>query len=149
MILNRQQSVRIPLRSIEIFLRRLRGELKLGKAGVTVCFVSDPEIARMNRDFRGKKGATDVLSFPAKARKKPRGLRRKSSNDFTDGYAGDIAISAATARRNAARLGRPLAVELRILILHGALHLLGYDHETDHGEMNRAEERLRRRLGLE
>jgi probable rRNA maturation factor len=149
MILNRQQSVRIPRRSIEMFLRRLGGELKLGKAGVTVCFVSDPEIARMNLDFRGKKGATDVLSFPAEARKKPRGLRRKSSADFADGSAGDIAISAETARRNAARFRRPLAVELRILILHGALHLLGYDHETDHGEMNRAEKRLRRRLGLE
>jgi probable rRNA maturation factor len=147
MILNRQRSVRIPRRGLELFLRSVRKELKLGKTGVTVCFVSDAEMARMNRKFRGKKGPTDVLSFPAEARHKARGLR---SNKLAaaDGYAGDIAISAAAARRNAARFGRPLRTELRILILHGTLHLLGYDHETDGGEMNRVEQRLRQRLGL-
>ena len=148
MILNRQRSVRIPRRLLELFLRRLRRELKLGRAGMTVCFVSDPEIARMNRDFRRKKGATDVLSFPGEARKKARGPGRRRAV-VAGRYAGDIVISAATARRNAAHFGRSLATELRILILHGALHLLGYDHETDRGEMNRVERRLRRRLGLE
>jgi probable rRNA maturation factor len=148
MILNRQRSVRIPRRGLEIFLRKVRAELKLGKSGVTVCFVSDAEMARMNREFRGKKGPTDVLSFPAEARKKPRGLRGKKVAAAADGYAGDIAISAKTAQRNAARLGRPLGTELRMLILHGALHLLGYDHEKDRGQMNRVEQRLRRRLGI-
>ena len=63
-------------------------------------------------------------------------------------YLGDIAISPVTARRNAAKYGRTLNAELRILMLHGVLHLLGYDHETDRGEMNRIEAKLRRRFGL-
>jgi probable rRNA maturation factor len=65
-----------------------------------------------------------------------------------DSYLGDIAISAETARRNARRLGRSVPDELRILILHGVLHLLGYDHEADAGEMDRVESRLRKRLAL-
>ena len=63
-------------------------------------------------------------------------------------FLGDIAISPTTARRNAKKYGRPLPIELQILMLHGVLHLLGYDHETDRGKMNRIEQRLRRRLGL-
>jgi probable rRNA maturation factor len=63
-------------------------------------------------------------------------------------FLGDIAISPAVARRNAYSLGRSLSGEIRVLILHGVLHLLGYDHETDRGEMDRVEGRLRRRLGL-
>jgi len=140
MILNRQTRVRIPRRNLELFLRRLRGELGLAKDAFTVCVVSDAEIARMNREFRHKSGPTDVLSFPAEKRN---GKRRAPG-----AYAGDIAISADTARRDAARGGRSLATELRMLVLHGALHLKGHDHETDHGEMNRLETRLRRRLGL-
>ena len=65
-----------------------------------------------------------------------------------DGYVGDIAIAPETARRNARRLSRGLPAELRVLILHGMIHLAGYDHETDQGEMERLEQRLRRRLGL-
>jgi probable rRNA maturation factor len=73
------------------------------------------------------------------------GRLRKAKNEV---FLGDIAISPATARRNAKELGRTLASELQILILHGVLHLLGYDHETDRGQMNRVETRLRGRLGL-
>jgi probable rRNA maturation factor len=80
-----------------------------------------------------------VLSFPAKNGK---------PHPKDQAYVGDIAISPETARRNARRFSRALPVEIRILILHGMIHLAGYDHETDHGEMDRLERRLRRRLGV-
>jgi probable rRNA maturation factor len=111
-------------------------------------------IARLNRDFRGKYGPTDVLSFPAK-RRPPRVSRtrdgvktRRTAAEPDQNYVGDIAISPQTARRNARRGARTLSMELRVLILHGMIHLAGYDHETDHGEMDRFERRMRRRLGL-
>jgi probable rRNA maturation factor len=145
---NRQRAVRVALRPLQQFLRRAKEELGLGHADVTICLVSDAEIARMNQAYRKKKGPTDVLSFPAVVRRKPvrlkRGLRVAKAGEFL----GDIAISPATARRYAKKHRRKLPSELRILILHGVLHLLGYDHETDRGEMNRIEHRLRRRLGL-
>jgi len=153
MILNRQHAVRVARRPLELFLARVRRELGIGQADVTICFVSDAEIARMNQAFRKKKGPTDVLSFPAGdrpapisllPRRKPGSGRRSKREDFL----GDVAIAPATARRNAKKLGRTLPSELQILILHGVLHLLGYDHETDRGEMDRVEGRLRRRLRL-
>jgi probable rRNA maturation factor len=110
--------------------------------------VSDAEVARMNETFRKKKGPTDVLSFPASERRRPVRLVRGSRKANKEEYLGDIAISPATARRYAKKNGRTLASELRALILHGVLHLLGYDHETDRGEMDRIEEKLRKRFGL-
>ena len=148
MILNRQRSVRIARRPLEEFLRSAARELGLAESSVTVCFVSDAEIARMNQKFRKKSGPTDVLSFPAETRKKALAPRRKAGVRAASAYLGDIAISAATARRNAARFGRTFPAEVRVLILHGVLHLLGFDHETDRGEMNRVEAKLRRRWGL-
>jgi probable rRNA maturation factor len=131
----------------------VRKELDVGEGDVTVCLVSDAEIARMNEAYRKKKGATDVLSFPAVERRAPVSLRRMrkrsaSRNEPGGHFLGDIAISPTTARRNAKQLGRTLSGELKILILHGVLHLLGYDHERDVGQMDRLEQRLRRRLGL-
>lgn len=153
MILNRQRAVRVARRPLELFLGRVKQALGVGEADVSICFVSDTEIARMNEAFRRKKGPTDVLSFPAIHRRAPavvpqrrkRGRARKSKAEV---FLGDIAISPATARRSARELGRTLASELQVLILHGVLHLLGYDHETDRGQMDRVEARLRRRLGL-
>jgi len=153
MILNRQRAVRVARRPLELFLARVQRALALGDADATICFVSDSEIARMNEAFRKKKGPTDVLSFPAIPRRAPaslsrsrkQGPRRKVKSAV---FLGDIAISPATARRNARKLGRTLASELQVLILHGVLHLLGYDHETDRGQMDRVETRLRRRLGI-
>ncbi|HEU5351165.1 MAG TPA: rRNA maturation RNase YbeY [Terracidiphilus sp.] len=109
-------------------LARLRGE-------VTVLLTTDKEIRRLNRRFRGLDKATDVLSFPA------------------DGFAaaqtaGDLAISVPTARRQASEQGHGLSVEIKVLVLHGLLHLAGYDHETDDGKMARRERVLRARLGL-
>src|SRR5580704_4258751 len=130
MILNRQS--RIPLQDTVLarFLTSVQRELKLGRREVTVCFVEDREIARLNRRFRGKPKPTDVLSFPANG-----DGAKGFSHEEGEKLLGDIAISPQAARRNAKRFGRTLDAELRVLILHGVLHLAGYDHEADDGEM--------------
>jgi probable rRNA maturation factor len=151
MILNRQRSVRLSIPPLEEFLRRVRRELKLEQAEVTVCLVSDAEIAGMNELFRKKQGPTDVLSFPAAQGRSPVRTRRPrvaSIEMSVRKSLGDIAIAPAVARRNAKEYGRALPSQIKILILHGVLHLLGYDHEADHGQMQRKEMRLRKRLGL-
>jgi probable rRNA maturation factor len=157
MIVNRQRAVLVARPPLESFLCRVKNELGLEEASLTVCLVSDAEIARMNERFRKKKGPTDVLSFPAVARGKPRRPASPTRSGQAPGgpygagageYLGDIAIAPGTARRYAKKNGRTLASELRVLILHGVLHLLGYDHETDRGEMERVERKLRKRFGL-
>jgi len=148
MILNRQRAARVARRPLELFLQRVKSELRLHEARATVCLVSDAEIARMNEMFRKKKGPTDVLSFPTVARRRLVRMPRGSKPVKAGEYLGDIAISPATARRYAKKNGRKLSSELQVLILHGVLHLLGYDHETDRGEMDRVERKLRKRLGL-
>ena len=145
---NRQRAARLARRPLEPFLRRVKNELGLDEASLTVCLVSDAEIARMNEKFRKKKGPTDVLSFPTVARRRPVRLRRGSRPVKPGEYLGDIAISPSTARRYAKKNGRTLWSELQVLILHGVLHLLGYDHETDHGQMDKIEQKLRKRFGL-
>ncbi|HXN64216.1 MAG TPA: rRNA maturation RNase YbeY [Candidatus Acidoferrales bacterium] len=149
MILNRQRGISIPSASLSRFLSRIRSELKLGRRDVTICFVKEAEMAELNQTFRGKPKATDVLSFPAYSAEED-GAKRKVARDLRHAanYLGDIAISPTVARANARRYGRDLDDELRILMVHGVLHLLGYDHEADHGEMDRVEARVRRRLGL-
>lgn len=121
----------------------MQKELKLGRREVTVCFVDRREIARLNKQFRGKPKPTDVLSFPANG-----GKQAALAGPSDPNYLGDIAISPDVARQNAKRFGRTIGDELRILVLHGMLHLAGYDHETDQGQMDRIETRLRRKLGL-
>jgi probable rRNA maturation factor len=153
MILNRQRSVRLSTRALESFLLRVRRELGLEQAQVTVCLVSDAEIAGMNQSFRKKQGPTDVLSFPAVKVRQPKRSKRLPVSlapvwSDLDASLGDIAIAPAVAKRNAKNHGRTLLAELKILILHGVLHLLGFDHEADRGEMDRTEKKLRRRLGL-
>jgi probable rRNA maturation factor len=102
---------------------------------VVVLVTSSREMRNLNRRFRGKDRATDVLSFAAPA-------------ESGDNVEGDIAISADIAASNARRLGHHSSDELKILVLHGLLHLAGYDHEGDGGEMERREQRLRRKLRL-
>jgi len=148
MILNRQRRVPVATRPLTDFLGRVRSALRLGDRDLTVCLVSDASIARLNRSFRGKPGPTDVLSFPANGHAALRRARLSTSSPSSTSYLGDIAISPEAARRNAARFGRSLPQELRVLMLHGVLHLLGYDHETDRGRMDRVERRLRAELGL-
>ena len=150
MVVNRQRRVPVAVPPLEKFLSDVMQSLQV-EQDVSVSLVSDSAMARMNQTYRGKPGATDVLSFPlngnAPRKKSPRPDLFAGENSAA-GYLGDIAIAPETARRNARRSGRSLPLELRILILHGLLHLLGYDHETDRGEMDRMERRLRRRLGL-
>jgi probable rRNA maturation factor len=103
----------------------------------TCLITDDAALRRMNRDFRGQDTTTDVLSFPAAPAGEPPGDEL-----------GDIAISLERARAQARERGHDTATEVRVLLLHGVLHLLGYDHETDHGAMRRLETRWRRRLAL-
>jgi probable rRNA maturation factor len=164
MIWNQQNKVRIARGNLESFLRTVKRKLGVAKSDVTVCLICDPEMARLNQNFRKKKGPTDVLSFPVspfplrsvpsaasalKSTRSPsRSIRRAQSAKREETYLGDIAIAPAVAQRYAKKNGRTLNNELRVLILHGMLHLLGYDHETDHGEMDRLENKMRRRFGL-
>lgn len=111
------------------------------RGDVTVALVSDGRMRALNRSFRGKDYATDVLSFPSDAQATPAGFRG-------DRYLGDIVIATGVARRQADEARHSIGTEIRVLALHGLLHLLGYDHDSDGGLMLRAEERLRRRAGL-
>jgi len=105
------------------------------RGAVTVLVTSSLELKRLNQRFRGKDKPTDVLSFPAEMMSKGR-------------FAGDVAISADIASKNARRLGHSPAEEVKVLTLHGLLHLAGYDHEADNGTMARKEMRLREQLRL-
>jgi probable rRNA maturation factor len=102
------------------------------RGSVTVAIVTDARVHALNRQYRRKNAPTDVLSFPSDER----------------GYLGDVVIAAGVARRQAREAGHSLQTEVRVLALHGLLHLLGYDHERDDGRMARLERRLRRRGGL-
>ena len=128
---NRQRKVRIQDAEIEKFLAKLSKTEAQGRE-LAVLVASDDCVRRSNRRFRGKRGSTDVLSFP----------------DGEGGRLGDILISAARAERQAREYGHSVEAEVKTLILHGFLHLAGYDHETDAGEMRAAERRLRRKYGL-
>ena len=120
--------------ALDRFVTRARRVAGL-RAAVNVLVTSNAELKELNRRFRGKDQPTDVLSFPASPDLKPRS-------------AGDIAISAEIATHNARALGHTAAEEIKILVLHGILHLRGYDHERDGGKMARREEKLRRQLHL-
>jgi probable rRNA maturation factor len=107
---------------------------------VGIAIVSDNQVRALNREYRGLDYATDVLSFPVSTHsRKPRTQRV---------FLGDIAIARGIARRQARAAGHSERTELRVLALHGLLHLLGYDHERDQGQMDRVEQRLRRKGGL-
>lgn len=111
-------------------------------ASFGVRFVGDRASRAMNRDYRGKDRPTDVLSFPGDWG----AARRPSAEPSPEGpHLGDVAVSVPAARRQAAEQGVPVERELRRLVLHGVLHCLGYDHESDGGAMERLERRLARR----
>jgi probable rRNA maturation factor len=148
LIENRQRVVRVQLRPLEEFLINVEEEIGLGPECVAVRLIGDGEMARLNLRYRKKKGATDVLSFPVTAESQKPGTLSQQVLRAGRKFLGDIAIAPRVARRNAKALGRGLPEELKVLILHGVLHLLGYDHEIDRGEMERIEVRLRRKLGI-
>lgn len=133
------KSLRTPsTRTLGRFLSEAQAAAGL-RGNVTVLLASDATIRDLNRRFRGKDEATDVLSFPAEPFK---------NGNAAEQVVGDVAIGVETARRQAAEQGHALATEIKVLILHGLLHLAGYDHETDAGKMQRRERQLRARLGL-
>ena len=129
---NRQRKRKIDTKAWETFAARTADAIGHHDSSATIAFVSDKTIRQLNRHFRGVDKATDVLSFPAE----------------DDANLGDIAISVETAVAQAKENGLTFEGEVAQLILHGLLHLSGYDHDTDNGEMNRLELRLRRKLGI-
>lgn len=130
-VLNRQRRQRIDAARLRRVVRNAGRTLR-ASGEVSVVLAGDGLLRRLNRQYRGKDRPTDVLSFPGAGGEE--GL-------------GDVVISVPTAARNARRQGHTVQRELDILALHGFLHVLGHDHETDDGTMDRLEERLRRDLG--
>ena len=134
-VVSRQRKKKIDTQAWETFATRAAEVIGRGGSSATIAFVSDKTIRQLNRQFRGFDKATDVLSFP-------------SDDNTGESNLGDIAISVETARVQARENGLKFDEEVSQLILHGLLHLCGYDHETDDGEMNRLELRLRKKLGI-
>ena len=156
MIANLQTKVTVQTAGASAFVRGLSAALGLKRQWFNVCFVDDSHIRRLNEEFRGRPGPTDVLSFPWQDRGlcqlgaiSPRKDQEGGWEDEFAGFLGDIVISTETARRNAAAAGHSTWNEICWLILHGALHLLGYDHSTDQGEMTALELALREQLGIQ
>ncbi len=138
MVILRRRIAGLSQSTLERFVLRARRAVGL-RQPVNVLLTNSVEMQSLNQRFRGKDKPTDVLSFPA-----PPAEPRKAG-----AIAGEIAISTDIARENAARLHHSVAEEIKILALHAILHLAGFDHEHDHGEMARKEIRLRRQLKLE
>jgi probable rRNA maturation factor len=130
-LIYRGEPKRLRRRELKRFAESLSAGIAAGR-GFSCLIARDEELRRLNRDFRGADYATDVLSFPCPS----------------DDWLGDIAISAERAAEQARALGHAVEQEIRVLMLHGVLHLLGLDHETDRGRMARMERRYRIRLGL-
>lgn len=138
-VVNRQRRVGIDHERWRGFAAAALKKIKAGESGATIVFVSDRAMRGLNRKFRGRSATTDVLSFPVE------------QSDFEKAAGetlGDLVISVEQAARQAKENGLTLDEEIAQLILHGLLHLCGYDHERDEGEMNALELRLRRRLGV-
>ena len=132
-VVNRQRGRKIDTQTWTSFAEKALDAIGKHGSSATVAFVSDKSIRKLNQQFRNTDKATDVLSFPA-------------GDEGTN--LGDVAISVDTAATQAKDNGLTFEDEIAQLILHGLLHLSGYDHETDNGEMNRLELRLRRKLGI-
>lgn len=133
MIVNCQRGLRVNQGALRRFSARLERALRLRPHSFGVALVSHQRSAALNRRYRRRPQATDVLSFATEG----------------NGALGEVVISVPTAQRNARRYRHSLEEEIKLLMVHGVLHLVGYDHETDSGQMNRREHALRRRLGLE
>jgi probable rRNA maturation factor len=150
-VINLQRQVNIDLAEFKRFFRTLLKTVPeaIGKE-VSVAFVSDRRMIELNKLFRGKDSTTDVLSFPYEVdqfneSQTPKGV---TLTGVTLTFVGDIVISAEQAQRQADENGLTLENEIKQLVLHGLLHLCGYDHDTDNGEMNTRELELRDKLGI-
>lgn len=144
-IVNLQKTVKIDISEVRKFCKRLTLEVAESEARTfSVAFVDDERMRQLNEMFRGKDATTDVLSFPFEA--EPFEVLPAADGQPPTVFLGDIVISAEQAQRQAAENGLTLDAEIKQLILHGVLHLCGYDHETDVGEMNERELALREAL---
>lgn len=138
-IINRQRTIKLDRQIFEKFAdTALQSIPETGNKSVTVAMISDRQIRKLNKDFRGKDSTTDVLSFPFEP----------DEFEAEENSLGDILISVEQAKRQATENDLPLENEIKQLILHGILHLCGFDHEIDDGEMNRRELELRESLGI-
>lgn len=138
-IINQQRKIKLNLNFFDEFAEKcLLNIPEAENKDFTVAFVSDKKMRELNESFRGKNSTTDVLSFPF------------SADEFEAEFEnlGDIVISAEQAEKQASENGLDFETEIKQLILHGVLHLCGYDHETDDGEMNERELQLRKKLGI-
>jgi probable rRNA maturation factor len=138
-IVNRQRRRALDLPRWREFGEKALRTIGIEDEGATIAFISDRAIRDLNRRFRGRNSATDVLSFPNE---------RDAFENQSEVNLGDVLISIERAEAQAAEHGLEFDEEVAQLILHGLLHLCGYDHETDEGEMNALELRLRGRLGI-
>ena len=153
MLVNLQKRYVVPSASLTAFARNLKRRLRLGTREFNICLVDDEAIRGLNLAYLGKDHATDVLSFPWKEASgpilsEPRPPSRRQEHGGITNFLGDVVISVETARRNAREEGHSALNEIRWLILHGVLHLLGYDHEHDSGQMITLELALREQLGV-
>src|SRR6266852_6048850 len=148
MVINRPRRVRVALRPLDQFVDRVQRALRLRECDLTVCLVSDAVIARPKENAPTQRTQRTQKTHGTQRNRTHREEFSSGSLGRANSYLGDIAISPETARRSARRFSHPLPRELRMLVLHGVLHLIGYDHETDRGEMDLLERRLRRRLRL-
>ena len=149
-VVNLQQRHAVHAAPVLAFALQLKRRLHLGARAFNICLVDDDAIRRLNLAYRGRDKATDVLSFPwteTREQKPGRVLPRVKQGGITN-FLGEVVISVQTARRNAEVEGHTLLNEIRWLVLHGVLHLLGYDHERDAGEMVALELSLRGQLGI-
>ena len=138
-VVNRQRRRKVVAKQWREFGERALRAIGSPKRDATIVFASDRSIRELNRRYRGKNKATDVLSFPTRA---------EPFEIEIGGNLGEVVISVERAVAQAKANGLSFSVEIEQLILHGLLHLCGYDHATDKGEMNRLELRLRRKLGI-
>ena len=138
LVLNNQRKVKIDISVLTTFVDQLKNLDEMQDRSMSLVFISDRRMKELNSFFRGKDSTTDVLSFP----------HEPDEFDTDKNNLGDIVISAEQAERQAKENGLTLENEIKQLILHGVLHLCGYDHETDDGEMNARELELRDKLGI-
>lgn len=138
-IVNRQRGRKMVVKQWREFSEKALQAISKDEKDATIVFVSDGAIKELNRRFRGQNYATDVLSFPTEA---------ATFEIENQSLLGDVVISVQRAAAQAKEHGLSFSDEVRQLILHGLLHLCGHDHETDRGEMNRLELKLRRQLGI-
>lgn len=142
-VLNRQRLYPIDTAHAASLAREVLNRIERQDASLTISFIRDRQMRQLNRDYRGFDKPTDVLSFAYHEGEEFADIAALEGETV---HLGDVVISVETAARYATELGLSFAREIEFLVIHGTLHLAGYDHETDHGEMNRLEKKLRKQL---